>query len=272
MKMKSFIMIISLLFLAAGCSSFGKTDSGQQSNDSNAQTKGKNSDSLSLKSAYFNHIKVVNGKKTIQNPSNKLALVNKNYFLPSNYIPHDLVQPNVEFSFAEMSLEKRLMRKEAAKSLEKMFTAAKSGGIELVAVSGYRSYSRQKSLFNAEVNRVGEDKAVQAVAVPGSSEHQTGLAMDIGTKATGLELTEGFAKTKEGKWLSVNAHRFGFILRYPKGKENVTIYEYEPWHFRYVGVKAAELIYKHNWTLEEYFHEVKKYKKVTNASEKVKYP
>jgi D-alanyl-D-alanine carboxypeptidase len=96
------------------------------------------------------------------------------------------------------------------------------------------------------------------VAIPGSSEHQSGLAMDIASKSTDLNLTEGFAETIEGKWLAENAHRFGFILRYPKGKEAITNYEYEPWHFRYVGEKAATVIYQHDWTLEEYFKEVKK--------------
>lgn len=217
-----------------------------------------NATPLDLKEVYFNHIKNVNGMNVIQNPANVLALVNKYYFLPNTYIPGDLVRPNVEFSFKETNLEKAFMRKEAADALEKMFKSAKDDGIELCAASGYRSYSRQKNLFDAEVNHVGEEKAKQAVAIPGSSEHQTGLAMDISGKSTNLKLTENFANTNEGKWLSENAHRFGFILRYPKGKEGLTHYEYEPWHYRYVGIKAATTMYKHNWTLEEYFQEVKK--------------
>jgi D-alanyl-D-alanine carboxypeptidase len=187
-----------------------------------------------------------------------MALVNKNYSLPNNYIPGDLVRPNVAFSFGDQKLEKGFLRQVAATALEKMFADAKNSGIELYAVSGYRSYSRQKTIFDAEINKVGKAKAVQAVALPGSSEHQTGLAMDIASKSTNLDLTEGFAQTKEGEWLAENAHRFGFILRYPKDKEGITIYEYEPWHFRYVGVKAATIIYKHNWTLEEFFNEVRK--------------
>jgi D-alanyl-D-alanine carboxypeptidase len=234
----------------------GKADSEQKAGSIRQQQS--NSNSLSLKAVYFNDLKIVNGTNQIQNPTNVLALVNKQYVLPGNYIPNDLVRPNVAFSFGDLSVEKAFMRKEAASALEKMFTEAKNSGIELYAVSGYRSFKTQNSLLNAEISHVGEEKAVQAVAVPGSSEHQTGLAMDIGSKSTNLYLTEGFADTAEGKWLAENAHRFGFILRYPKGKEGITHYEYEPWHFRYVGVQAATTIYKHNWTLEEYFQEVKK--------------
>lgn len=215
-------------------------------------------DPLSLESIFFNEIKEVDGKNVIQNSSNVMALVNKDFYLPEDYSPGDLVRPNVEFSFGEEEIEKSLMRKEAAVALENMFAAAAKNGIELYAISGYRSYSRQQSLFEAEVNRVGLEKATQAVAFPGASEHQTGLAMDISSKSNKLYLNEAFADTTEGKWLKDNAYRFGFILRYPKEKKDITNYMYEPWHFRYVGIKAATIMYEHNWTLEEYFNEVKK--------------
>jgi zinc D-Ala-D-Ala carboxypeptidase len=263
MKLRNGILVMGCFLLISGCSEIAPHTGFIGSADSDQKTVSKGpqkikGNPLNLESVYFNNLKTVDGKNTIQNPTNVLALVNKDYSLPNNYIPNDLVRPNVEFSFTELKLEKAYMRKEAALALEKMFKDAKSSGIELCAVSGYRSYSRQKNLFDAEVNHVGENKAEQAVAIPGTSEHQTGLAMDIAGKSTELHLTEGFANTKEGKWLSQNAYRFGFILRYPKGKENLTHYEYEPWHFRYVGVKAATTIYKNNWTLEEYFQEVKK--------------
>jgi zinc D-Ala-D-Ala carboxypeptidase len=214
-------------------------------------------DPLSLESIFFNDIKEVDGKNVIQNSTNVMALVNKEFYLPEDYAPGDLVRPNVTFSFGEVEIEKSLMRKEAAEALEKMFTAAAKNGIELYAISGYRSYKRQQSLFEAEVNRVGKEKAVQAVAIPGASEHQSGLAMDISSKSNKFYLNEAFANTTEGKWLKDNAHRFGFILRYPKEKIDITNYMYEPWHYRYVGVKAATIMYEHNWTLEEYFNEVK---------------
>lgn len=263
MKLRSSIVVMGCLLLLSSCSEIpprsgfiGSADSDQKTVSNRTQKNHENL--LNLQAAYFNNMKVVNGKSTILNPTNVLALVNKYNYLPNTYIPQDLVRPNVEFSFTDLRLEKAYMRKEAASALEQMFKNAKVSGNELCAVSGYRSYNRQKNLFDAEVNHAGEVKAEQAVAIPGTSEHQTGLAMDITGKSAGLHLTEGFANTKEGKWLSLNAHRFGFILRYPKGKEGITHYEYEPWHFRYVGVKAATAIYKNHWTLEEYFQEVKK--------------
>lgn len=215
-------------------------------------------DELTLEAAYFNVVQNTDGKNIIQNPQNTMALVNKIFGLPDHYIPGDLVRPNVQFSFGDAKLEKSLMREEAAKALEDMFEGARNEGIELAAVSGYRSFGRQETLFNAEVNKVGEEKALQAVARPGSSEHQTGLSMDISSKTNDFNLNEQFGMTKEGVWLAHHAHKYGFILRYPKDKEGITGYMYEPWHFRYVGVKAATEIYENEWTLEEYFEIVKK--------------
>jgi D-alanyl-D-alanine carboxypeptidase len=213
---------------------------------------------LTLEAAYFNKIQQVAGKSVIQNPTNIMALVNKQYALPEDYVPGDLVRPNVAFSFGNQDIEKSYLRQEAAIALENMFHEAKKSGIELIAVSGYRSYKRQVELFDAEVSRVGREQAVMAVAVPGYSEHQTGLAMDISANSVGCSLTTSFETTAEGKWLAENAHRFGYILRYPKGKGAITGYQYEPWHFRYVGKKAAEQIYEKGLTLEEYFNIVKK--------------
>lgn len=213
---------------------------------------------VTLEAAYFNVIQNADGKNIIQNPQNTLALVNKIFGLPGNYIPEDLVRPKVQFSFGDAKLEKSLMRKEAAEAMETMFAVARKEGMELAAVSGYRSYARQETLFKAEVNHVGEEKALEAVAKPGTSEHQTGLTMDISSRSNQFNLNEQFGSTKEGIWLANNAHKYGFILRYPKGKEDLTGYMYEPWHFRYVGIKVATEIYKNSWTLEEYFDNVKK--------------
>lgn len=264
MVWKNVLLIGSMTVLLSSCSQFNTilnklpftaNDSG---NSKLQKDKSQIPDPLSLESIFFNDIKEVDGKNVIQNSTNVMALVNKEFYLPDDYIPEDLVKPDVEFSFDDVDTEKSLMRKEAAVALEKMFSAAKESGIELFAVSGYRSYIRQQQLFNAEINRVGIEKAEQAVAIPGASEHQSGLAMDISSRSNKLYLNEAFANTTEGKWLKDNAHRFGFILRYPKEKRDITNYMYEPWHFRYVGVKAASIMYEHNWTLEEYFSEVKK--------------
>lgn len=239
----------------------GNEQEGTEPNQEDPENEGENSgigEQLSLEAAYFNDIKQVNGKNVIHNPNNPLVLVNKTNSLPDGYTPADLIRPAVPFPFGEEKLEKSYLRAEAAHALEKMFAEAKKNGIELYAVSGYRSYERQTVLFEAEIKRVGKEKAVQAVAVPGSSEHQTGLAIDISSKSVDLGLTEDFGTVKEGIWLKNNAHRFGFIIRYPKGKESITQYQYEPWHFRYVGEKAAAEIQGKNLTLEEYFTIVKK--------------
>ncbi|MEH6992129.1 M15 family metallopeptidase [Neobacillus drentensis] len=265
MVWKNIVLIGSMTVLFSGCSHVDSllnklpfTGNDSSKNQESQQDGSPINDPLSLESVFFNEIKEVDGKNVIQNSTNVMALVNKEFYLPEDYIPEGLVKPEVEFSFGEEDIEKSLMRKEAADALEKMFTNAAKNGIEIFAVSGYRSYSRQKSLYEAEINRVGVEKAEQAVAIPGASEHQTGLAMDISSRSNKLYLNEAFANTTEGKWLKENAHHFGFILRYPKEKMDITNYMYEPWHFRYVGVKAATIMYEHNWTLEEYFNEVKK--------------
>ncbi|MGE6752394.1 M15 family metallopeptidase [Rossellomorea sp. NPDC071047] len=212
---------------------------------------------LQLESQYFNDVKVVDGKQVIQNPSNLLALVNKEYAL-DEYKPSDLVRPEVPFVFGNQELEKAYLRKEAAVQLEEMFADAKSQGILLTAISGYRSYEYQKMLLEREIAQFGEEKAVMAVAPPGQSEHQSGLAMDISSQSNNFQVNIEFADTKEGKWLAENAYKFGFILRYPEDKVSVTKYQYEPWHFRYVGKDAAKVIHENDWSLEEYFNNVKK--------------
>ncbi|MED0952022.1 M15 family metallopeptidase [Bacillus mobilis] len=178
------------------------------------------------------------------------AVVNKEYGLPEDYKPEDLVVPNVPFSFSG-TLEKSYLRIEAAEALEKLFDIAKKEGIQLNAVSGFRSYDYQKNLYANNVKRKGQEHTDRFSAKPGHSEHQTGLTMDVSSKSANNELELTFANTKEGKWLKENAYRAGFIIRYPKGKESITGYAYEPWHIRYVG-DIAESIYKKKLTLEEF--------------------
>ena len=223
----------------------------------NSSEEGQAENLLTLPAQYFNQIEEVDGEKVIQNYENTLVLVNKIYSLPDSYIPSDLVRPNVNFSFGDAEVEKALLRQEAAVALEKLFLAAENDGIELFAISGYRSYNRQIEVFNAEVSMKGLEKAAEAVANPGQSEHQTGLAMDISSRSVNLDLTQDFENTIEGQWLAANAHEYGFILRYPKGKEDITGFKYEPWHFRYVGKDFARTIYEKDLTLEEYFNIVK---------------
>ena len=139
---------------------------------------------------------------------------------------------------------------EARAAFEEMARVAATEGIELVAFSTFRSYDYQVQLYNDYVARDGKDAADRYSARPGFSEHQTGLAFDISGPG-GIDFNT-FGETKEGKWLRDNAHRFGFILRYPEGKEHITGYMYESWHFRYVGKEIAQTIYEKQLTLEEY--------------------
>ncbi|WP_404430612.1 D-alanyl-D-alanine carboxypeptidase family protein [Sutcliffiella horikoshii] len=195
----------------------------------------------------------------VANPGAMNVMVNKFWSLPEGYRPADLIKPNVPFSFGDENSDRSKLRAEAAESLEVMFNVAKSEGIELYARSGFRSYETQAAIFDNEVATFGYEQAALYVALPGTSEHQTGLAMDITAKSVGLELVEAFAGTVEGKWLADNAHHYGFILRYPKGKTNITGYAFEPWHFRYVGVDIAGEIYAKGLTFEEYMGDVREF-------------
>ncbi|KPB06197.1 M15 family metallopeptidase [Bacillus sp. CHD6a] len=195
----------------------------------------------------------------VANPSAMNVMVNKFWSLPEGYRPPDLMKPNVPFSFGDENSDRSKLRAEAAESLEVMFNVAKGEGIELYARSGFRSYETQAAIFKNEVATFGYEQAVLYVALPGTSEHQTGLAMDITAKSVGLELVEALEGTTEGKWLAENAHHYGFILRYPKGKTNITGYAFEPWHFRYVGVDIAGEIYAKGITLEEYLGDVREF-------------
>jgi zinc D-Ala-D-Ala carboxypeptidase len=191
------------------------------------------------------------GKATVQNLDDLLIVANKERNLPEDYEPADLVFPNVPFPFKE-DLPKKKMRKEAAESVEILFKAAEEQGLELLAQSGYRSYDTQVSIFAYNADQFGEEKANQTSAQPGQSEHQTGLSLDVTSPRVNYELVEKFGETKEGKWVAENAHKYGFIIRYPKGKEEITGYQYEPWHLRYVGIEHSKKIHERGITLEEY--------------------
>ncbi|WP_368657223.1 D-alanyl-D-alanine carboxypeptidase family protein [Metabacillus halosaccharovorans] len=265
-------VILLLPVALSGCTDFSKSMpflSGQQGQNYTQTEQIENNEEVNepkveidedflLESEFFNQVKQVNGDNVIENPTNLLVMVNKDFALSSEFEPNDLVVPDVEFSFGDADVPQKYIRKVAADALEELFELAEKDGIELLAVSGYRSYSRQEGIFNVEKQDKGEEYALQAVALPGQSEHQTGLAMDISSRSVNLEITEEFGDTKEGKWVQENAHRAGFIIRYPKNKESLTGYQYEPWHLRYVGKEKAAIMYEKDLTLEEYFLKVKK--------------
>lgn len=190
--------------------------------------------------------------EVVAEPASISVLVNKQRKLPEKYIPKDLVFPNVPFLLPEKN-EKRKMRKEAATALEQMFAAAKADGISLAGVSAYRSHAYQKALFNRYVKKDGIEKARTYSALPGTSEHETGLAIDVSGIDGKCAATSCFAGTKEAQWLALHAVEYGFIIRYPEGKEEITGYMYEPWHLRYVGTEISKEIAAKSVTLEEYF-------------------
>lgn len=179
--------------------------------------------------------------------SELLILVNKENFLPKNYKPDDLVTlTNEDFLTDKKSYQ---LRKILINDLKDMFNQAKKDGIDLKIISAYRSYETQVELYNYWKNLIGEEKANKVSAKPGFSQHQLGTTIDFNL------LKISFEETKEGKWLFKNSYKYGFILSYPKGKENITGYSYEPWHYRYVGKDAAYLIYYYFNNLMENFLE-----------------
>lgn len=186
----------------------------------------------------------------IESPERIDALVNKKRSLPADYIPYDLV--DVEVLHKVEKPESKMLRKEASDALTELFTDAKTNGFELWAVSGYRSYDRQVYLFNNYAKNHGEEQANRFSARPGQSEHQTGLTMDVSIESLDYELVEELGETPEGKWLADNAHKFGFIIRYPKGTEHITGYQYEPWHIRYLGKDLASKVFESKLTYDEY--------------------
>lgn len=188
---------------------------------------------------------------TVGNPNSILVLVNKHHALPNGYEPKDLIIPDVPFPFTEESPKKQ-MRKEAAHALEDLFELAKKDKLKLYGQSGYRSYDRQVAVFSQNAKSMGEKKANQISARPGESEHQTGLTIDVSAKSVDYRIDEDFGESKEGQWLKDHAHEAGFIIRYPKGKEDITGYSYEPWHIRYVGKDVATVIHNKSITLEQY--------------------
>lgn len=252
------LMTSTALLLTACNNSLLETESKEEAEEaaSMQETEGEQEETApeeeyALTAEMLNVIETEDGVNFIQNPENIQVLVNKDYSLPIGYRPGDLVVPEVKFSFDEKH-EKKLMRKEAGEALAEMFDAASEEGVEIVAVSGFRSYERQEQLYTAEVAASGAEHAQQAVAEPGKSEHQTGLTMDVSSAENSFNLNQDFGKTAAGKWLAEKSSEYGFIIRYPEGKESITGYMYEPWHVRYVGIDVAKDIHSLGLSFEEY--------------------
>ena len=176
-------------------------------------------------------------------------LVNKYYYLKKDFAPDDLVTISQTYSWGESGSQK--VRKIVYEAFLDMWNAANSEGYYLMVNSSYRTYQDQESVYNNYRNTSGQNYADSIAARPGYSEHQTGLAIDIFSKTKTNKNT--FKDSSEAKWLKENAYKFGFILRYPENKENITGTTYEAWHYRYVGKDIATYIHEHDITFDEYY-------------------
>ena len=189
--------------------------------------------------------------KPSENLNTNLILVNKYNYLTEDYIPNNLEA--IDASYARSGMQLVSEAKEAFETLSK---AAKEDGMNIIAMSSYRSYDYQVTLYNNYVETDGKEAADTYSARAGYSEHQTGLAVDV----YNLDLPyTSFEETEEFNWMQENAYKYGFILRFPEDKVNITGYQYKSWNYRYVGTEAAKYIKENNLTLEEYY--VKKVEK-----------
>jgi D-alanyl-D-alanine carboxypeptidase len=188
-------------------------------------------------------------------PASLWVVVNKQHALtPKDYVPADLVMPNVPQRVP--GNESMQLRQVTATALEAMFAAAAKDGLQLMLSSGYRSYKYQVNLYNGYVASEGQATADTQSARPGHSEHQTGFAADVEPSSKHCEVESCFGDTPEGKWVAENAYKYGFIIRYTPGNEDITGYEPEPWHIRYVGEKLAYELHRTNTTTLEQFFDI----------------
>ena len=171
-------------------------------------------------------------------------LVNKFFRLPDDFHP-DIVPIPLQYAFEGHSI-----KREVLDAFREMHAAASVLGLRLIINSGFRDFNSQKIIYESLVNHRGREYADSIAARPGHSEHQTGLALDILKFGVG---SNEFENTEEYKWLLSNAHKFGFILRYPKGKEHITGYRFEPWHFRFLGIELATKVHNSGITFDEYY-------------------
>ena len=178
-----------------------------------------------------------------------LILVNKYNYLEEDFTPEDIITISTKYSWGSYGTHS--IRKEVFDAFLKMHEDANQNNIYLMINSSYRDFKSQTIVYNNYETSHGEVYADKYAARPGYSEHQTGLALDIFSIDGALRST--FKDTEAYAWLKDNAHKYGFILRYPEGKEDITGFSFEPWHYRYVGVEAAKYIYEKQITLEEYY-------------------
>ena len=175
---------------------------------------------------------------------NELMLVNKFYKLNKKYVPDKITDIKSTYAYADNSTTEEVLE-----AFKNMWSAAKKDDIALIITSSYRSYEDQDKVWESYATK-SEEYADSYAARAGFSEHQTGLALDIVTYNSTMN---NFDDSDAAKWLKKNSYKYGFILRYPKDKEDITGYDYEPWHFRYVGKDLAKIIHDKNITFDEYY-------------------
>jgi len=237
-KYAAYILLTTLLIIAVYLTlSFETNDSAEIPNSTIT-----NNETLGLKAL------------EIKGNQEMLILVNKQNGLSPNYKPDDLTKINEYAPGRDEST--RYMRKEAGESINLMLEDAKELGLDVVITTAFRNYNLQKIIFENNVLKSGSiEEANKTSAKPGESEHQTGLAADLSSSKINYELNTSFGGLDEGKWISQNAWKYGFILRYQEDKVEITGYNYEPWHIRYVGKEFAKYIYENKLTLEEFISE-----------------
>ena len=224
MKKRIIVLAISSLFIIGSVFIVTKKDNIKAQN--NTSNMSKNDGNLSASKEYIEGVQplCIDG----------IVVVNKQYGLPQDYrAPEEL-------------------EKDAIDAAKRMMKSAEEDGVVIKIRSGYRSYSIQSTLYNNYVRRDGKEAADKYSAVPGYSEHQTGLAFDFTTSDTITSIGDWFTDTIQAKWLYENAYKYGFIIRYPEGKEDITGYQYESWHYRYIGEEHSRHFAMNNLTLEEY--------------------
>lgn len=190
----------------------------------------------------------------VPDPNDILVIVNKYYKLPKDFVPKKLIKIDNKYSYYDYGFQIASTVKDKFKQ---MANDAEKEGLIIKVTSAYRSYQKQMGIYNGYVKKNGFEAAEMFSARPGYSEHQTGLAIDV---ISGNNPYSYFQTTKEYKWLKDNAHKYGFILRYPENKSDITGYSFESWHYRYVGEEVAKYIYENNLTFDEY-HAMMKNKK-----------
>ncbi len=226
MNYRKFLPLLLALFTLTACNNTTDENSSMDKENSKVNAVVTSEETTTPESteppAQEPNIEVIDGITYVDG----ILIANKTYALPSDFNPG--------------------VSDEAYDALTEMEIAAAEDGISLFIVSGFRSYDDQDVIYNRYVSQDGKAEADRYSARPGHSEHQTGYAFDLNS------LEEYFADTPEGIWLAENCHKYGFIIRYPKGKEHITGYMYEPWHVRYLGVDIATSVYESGLTLEEY--------------------